>query len=56
LQQLADAQLKSKTKEETIALVSTNNKYTMVCYAVGFHVDTFNRGEESLEKSLFYPS
>jgi hypothetical protein len=31
LQQLADAQLKSKAKEEIIALVSTNNKYTMVC-------------------------
>jgi hypothetical protein len=54
LQQLRDAQLKSKTKEETIALISTNNKYTMVCYPVGFHVDTFHEGEESLENKVCF--
>jgi hypothetical protein len=54
LQQLRDAQLKSKTKEETIALISTNNKYTTVCYPVGFHVDTFHKGEESLENKVCF--
>lgn len=54
LKDLIEARGMGKSCDEIIALVSAKNKYTMVCYPVGFHIDHFNKGEESLENKVCF--
>jgi hypothetical protein len=54
LDDLRDAQQLSGDVFEILCLVSCMNKYSMVCYPVGYHVDTFAKNKASLENKMCF--
>lgn len=54
LDDLRDAQELSGDIFEILCLVSCMNKYSMVCYPVGYHVDTFAKNKASLENKMCF--
>lgn len=54
LKHLAEARELSGSENEIIKLVSARNRYTVVAYAVGFHVDVFGGSKPSLENKVCF--
>lgn len=55
LQDLAESQLLAHGNfGEVLFLVSSRNMYSMVCYPVGYHIDTFQDNKASLENKICF--
>jgi hypothetical protein len=54
LDDLKEAQELSGDVVEILCLVSCKNMYSMVCYPVGYHVDTFAGNKASLENKICF--
>lgn len=54
LDDLKEAKSFSGNIDDILSLVSSKNMYSMVCYPVGYHVDTFEKNMPSLENKLCF--
>jgi hypothetical protein len=54
LDDLKEAKELSNNMEDILSLVSSKSKYSMVCYPVGYHIDTFQLNMPSLENKICF--